>query len=142
MRGGIAAGSGGQNYLLDGRTNLTTLYADLQTLHPVFPVAAIPRRERTTRAFAGLWAAVGSPCSTRSCRPIRRQYQLGGLPAGPRRGRVRIRPVLERHQYHPGGANIMMGDGSVRFVKDSINIQTWWALGTRNGGEVVSADSY
>ena len=43
---------------------------------------------------------------------------------------------------HPGGANIMMGDGSVRFVKDSINIQTWWALGTRNGGEVVSADSY
>jgi hypothetical protein len=36
----------------------------------------------------------------------------------------------------------MMGDGSVRFVKDSIDIPTWQALGTRAGGEVTSADSY
>jgi prepilin-type N-terminal cleavage/methylation domain-containing protein/prepilin-type processing-associated H-X9-DG protein len=43
---------------------------------------------------------------------------------------------------HSGGVNVMMADGSVRFVKDSINQQTWWALGTRNGGEIVSADSY
>ena len=43
---------------------------------------------------------------------------------------------------HPGGVNILMGDGSVRFVKDSINQATWWALGTRACGEVISADSY
>ena len=43
---------------------------------------------------------------------------------------------------HPGGANILMGDGSVRFVKDSVSRLTWWALGTRNGGEVISSDSY
>jgi prepilin-type processing-associated H-X9-DG protein len=43
---------------------------------------------------------------------------------------------------HPGGVNLLMADGSVRFVKNSINLQTWWALGTRNGGEVVSSDSY
>ena len=35
-----------------------------------------------------------------------------------------------------------MGDGSVRFIKNSINIQTWMALGTKSGGEVFSADSY
>jgi hypothetical protein len=35
-----------------------------------------------------------------------------------------------------------MTDGSVRFVKDSVARLTWWALGTRNGGEVISADSY
>ena len=35
-----------------------------------------------------------------------------------------------------------MADGSVRFVKDTVNMRTWWALGTRNGGEVISADSY
>ncbi len=34
------------------------------------------------------------------------------------------------------------GDGSVRFVKDTINVRTWWALGSRNGGEVISSDSY
>jgi len=43
---------------------------------------------------------------------------------------------------HPGGANICFGDGSVRFVKDTVSLPTWWALGTRNGGEVVSSDSY
>ena len=43
---------------------------------------------------------------------------------------------------HPGGVNICMGDGSVRFVKDTVNLLTWWGLGSRNGGEVISADQY
>jgi len=43
---------------------------------------------------------------------------------------------------HPGGVNVMMADGSVRFTKDSINQRTWMALGTRMGGEVISSDSY
>jgi|SRR5579864_2212293 len=43
---------------------------------------------------------------------------------------------------HPGGVNICFSDGSVRFVKDSVGLQSWWALGTRNGGETVSSDSY
>ena len=42
---------------------------------------------------------------------------------------------------HSGGVNMTMSDGSVRFVKDSVNQQAWWAVGTRNGGEVVSSDS-
>jgi len=43
---------------------------------------------------------------------------------------------------HPGGVNLCMSDGSVRFVKDSVNLTAWWAIGTRKGGEVVSSDSY
>jgi prepilin-type N-terminal cleavage/methylation domain-containing protein/prepilin-type processing-associated H-X9-DG protein len=43
---------------------------------------------------------------------------------------------------HPGGANVLFGDGSCKFIKNSISYQTWWALGTRNGGEVISSDSY
>jgi prepilin-type N-terminal cleavage/methylation domain-containing protein/prepilin-type processing-associated H-X9-DG protein len=43
---------------------------------------------------------------------------------------------------HPGGVNVLMGDGAVRFLKDTINNTTWWAIGSRNGGEVVSAESY
>ena len=44
--------------------------------------------------------------------------------------------------YHPGGINVVMGDGSVKFIKDTINQATWWALGTKAGGEVISADAY
>jgi prepilin-type N-terminal cleavage/methylation domain-containing protein/prepilin-type processing-associated H-X9-DG protein len=43
---------------------------------------------------------------------------------------------------HPGGVNVTMGDGSVRFIKDTINLPTWWALGTKSNGEVVSADAF
>jgi prepilin-type N-terminal cleavage/methylation domain-containing protein/prepilin-type processing-associated H-X9-DG protein len=44
--------------------------------------------------------------------------------------------------YHNGGVNILFADGSVKFVKDTVGLQTWWALGTRDGGEVISADQY
>jgi prepilin-type N-terminal cleavage/methylation domain-containing protein/prepilin-type processing-associated H-X9-DG protein len=44
--------------------------------------------------------------------------------------------------YHPGGVNSLMADGSCRFIKDSIARNTWWSLGTRAGGEVISADSF
>jgi prepilin-type N-terminal cleavage/methylation domain-containing protein/prepilin-type processing-associated H-X9-DG protein len=43
---------------------------------------------------------------------------------------------------HSGGVNVLMVDGSVKFIKDSVNQVSWWSIGTRNGGEVVSADAY
>lgn len=43
---------------------------------------------------------------------------------------------------HPGGCNVALADGSVRFIKDAVSLQAWWGLGTRNGGEVISSDSY
>jgi prepilin-type N-terminal cleavage/methylation domain-containing protein/prepilin-type processing-associated H-X9-DG protein len=58
--------------------------------------------------------------------------------------------------FHPGGVNVSMADGSVRFIKETIscwpinpatnghapNPRVWQALSTRRGGEVVSADSF
>jgi len=44
--------------------------------------------------------------------------------------------------YHPGGANVLMGDGSVRFLKSTVALTTVWGLGSRNQGETVSSDSY
>jgi prepilin-type N-terminal cleavage/methylation domain-containing protein/prepilin-type processing-associated H-X9-DG protein len=43
---------------------------------------------------------------------------------------------------HPGGVNVLMGDGHVQFIKDSIAPTVWLYLGTRNGGEVLSSDQY
>ncbi len=44
--------------------------------------------------------------------------------------------------YHSGGANFAMTDGSVRFIKASVNQVVYWSLGSRNGNEVISASDY
>ena len=49
--------------------------------------------------------------------------------------------VFGASSFHPGGVNVLFADGSVRFVKDGIDRMVWWSLGTKAGGEVVSADS-
>jgi prepilin-type N-terminal cleavage/methylation domain-containing protein/prepilin-type processing-associated H-X9-DG protein len=43
---------------------------------------------------------------------------------------------------HPGGINVLFGDGSVRFVKNTINAQVWISVNTIMNGEVVSSDSF
>jgi Protein of unknown function (DUF1559) len=43
---------------------------------------------------------------------------------------------------HPGGVNSFMADGDVQFIKNTINVATWQALGSRNGGEIVSAVNF
>ena len=43
---------------------------------------------------------------------------------------------------HPGGGNVLMCDGSVRFLKDSTSLPVVWALGSRAQGEIVSSDSF
>ena len=67
--------------------------------------------------------------------------------------------TVSASSLHPGGVNVSMVDGSVRFVKDTVqswhagiegfidlsrlqNPGIWQALGTRNGGEAISSDSY
>ncbi|WZO98463.1 DUF1559 domain-containing protein [Isosphaeraceae bacterium EP7] len=42
--------------------------------------------------------------------------------------------------FHSGGVNVLFCDGRVIFAKDSISLETWRAVATRNGGEVISAD--
>ena len=53
-----------------------------------------------------------------------------------------LRATMPPSSRHPGGVNVLLGDGSVRFVRDTVNIATWRALGTRNGYEIISADGY
>jgi prepilin-type N-terminal cleavage/methylation domain-containing protein/prepilin-type processing-associated H-X9-DG protein len=59
----------------------------------------------------------------------------GGPPGG-------FNDAITATSNHAGGVNVAMVDGSVKFIKDSISPQTWWGLGTRNQGEIISSDSY
>ncbi len=43
---------------------------------------------------------------------------------------------------HPNGVNVAFADGGVRFIKNQIALNPWWAIGTRNGSEALSSDAY
>jgi prepilin-type processing-associated H-X9-DG protein len=43
---------------------------------------------------------------------------------------------------HTGGVNVLLGDGSVRFVANDIQPASWRALATRNGGDLITDPNY
>ena len=50
--------------------------------------------------------------------------------------------VFGMSSHHPGGANVLLLDGSVKFLKDGANNATVWSLGSMNQGEIVSSDAF
>jgi len=62
----------------------------------------------------------------------------GGASEGAQVGRTQVGASSK----HPGGVNVGFLDGSVKFIKDSINLQTWGALATYDGDETIDAGSY
>jgi prepilin-type N-terminal cleavage/methylation domain-containing protein/prepilin-type processing-associated H-X9-DG protein len=60
----------------------------------------------------------------------------GNAPAITERG------MIGASSTHPGGVNVGFLDGSVKFLKDSTNLQTWGSLATMAGGEVLDAGSF
>jgi prepilin-type N-terminal cleavage/methylation domain-containing protein/prepilin-type processing-associated H-X9-DG protein len=103
----------------------------------VSPASAGTRGPRTVTL--GQYWAVGLPVLTLG------NVILGPNPKYPNCGFVNSynsAGMFTLSSYHPGGANVCMGDGSVRFLKDSVALPTVWALGSRGQGEVLSADSY
>jgi prepilin-type N-terminal cleavage/methylation domain-containing protein/prepilin-type processing-associated H-X9-DG protein len=50
--------------------------------------------------------------------------------------------VTGPRSFHPGGVNVLMLDGHVQYIKDTVSLPIFRALSTIMGGEVISADSY
>ncbi|MEM9701420.1 MAG: DUF1559 domain-containing protein [Planctomycetota bacterium] len=50
----------------------------------------------------------------------------------------RFAAVKSARSRHPGGVNLLLGDGSVRFVSETVNLVTWQAVGSAAGGEVLT----
>jgi prepilin-type N-terminal cleavage/methylation domain-containing protein/prepilin-type processing-associated H-X9-DG protein len=55
---------------------------------------------------------------------------------------VQVPYFIAARSYHPGGVNALMADGHVQFFKNTIAYTTWRMLGSSQGGEVLSSDSY
>jgi len=50
--------------------------------------------------------------------------------------------IIGASSYHSGGVNVTMLDGSVKFIKDTVNPVAWYALSTIDWGETIDANSY
>jgi prepilin-type processing-associated H-X9-DG protein len=68
----------------------------------------------------------------------------GGLPHSNRSDPLwnQLSLNITARSHHPGGVDSLLCDGHVQFIKNSINVSVWQALGSRNGNEVISADSF
>jgi prepilin-type N-terminal cleavage/methylation domain-containing protein/prepilin-type processing-associated H-X9-DG protein len=129
------------------------LVSDAQTLAPNVLAAALQlctvayQTQQSTNVNISVgnrwgWGGTAETLFNTVVTPNSKQYpwntcQTCGPPCAPSEA-----PFSNVQSNHPGGANFMMADGSVRFIKDSINQRSYMSLGTRAGGEVISSDSY
>ncbi len=65
------------------------------------------------------------------------QVPNGTIPDGMYAQILTARGMATARSNHPDGVNVLMGDGSCRFVTEIISQAVWRGLGTRNGGELV-----
>jgi prepilin-type N-terminal cleavage/methylation domain-containing protein/prepilin-type processing-associated H-X9-DG protein len=140
-RDGVAAGSGAQAVVDDANMNVAGVMADLQTCTQYFnAMSNIPGSEDK-----GYRWATGSPGVTMFntiVPPNSQTYPWGGCRLDCGGCGFEFGQYENATSNHPGGCNVLFTDGSVSFIKNSIAMQTWWALGTKDDGEVVSSGSY
>lgn len=87
----------------------------------------------------GVCWAMGEDCCTQYnhvSQPNTNNCGSKGFPGG----MVNMAMDSPPSSYHTNGVNVLLCDGSVHFITNSISLGTWWALGTRNGGEVLGPD--
>ncbi len=98
-----------------------------------------------TRGIKWLYGAPGHSMYNHRRPPNDKRYDCrGGLPHSDKSAAdwQNLSLNIAARSRHPGGVHSLFCDGHVQFIKDSVNVVTWQGLGSRNGGEVNSADSY
>jgi prepilin-type processing-associated H-X9-DG protein len=50
--------------------------------------------------------------------------------------------IITARSYHPGGVNVLMADGQVRFVGDGVNEKIWRAIATKSGSEAIDNTAF
>jgi len=98
-----------------------------------------------TSWMGATWAIGDMTCTTYNHVSTPNTRTCAGMSGGmamPNMSMANMAVQLLPSSYHPGGVNLALGDGSVRFIKESIALNVWRALSTRNGGEVVNSADY
>ena len=139
LAGTISDPNGGM--IFDARTNIARIRADLQQCTNWFNTRTNPAGAND-KGFRWAIGGLGLTGFNTIVTPNSKQHPWGGCRTNQAGGGSAWGPFSNSNSNHPGGCNFLFGDGSVKFLKDTINEQTYWSLGTRNQGEVLSADSY
>jgi prepilin-type N-terminal cleavage/methylation domain-containing protein/prepilin-type processing-associated H-X9-DG protein len=108
-------------------------------------LVSMPKGFQPTRGIKWLYGAPGHSMYNHRRPPNDRRVDCrGGLPHSDKSQAdwQNLSLNVTSRSRHPGGANSLFCDGHVGFVKDSVSVATWQALGSRNGGEVVSDDAF
>jgi prepilin-type N-terminal cleavage/methylation domain-containing protein/prepilin-type processing-associated H-X9-DG protein len=86
--------------------------------------------------------AIGSSLFNTIIPPSSLQYPWSGCRADNQGGPVSNGEFENANSLHPGGCNVGLADGSVKFIKSTISMNTWWAIGTKAGVEPVGGTDY
>src|SRR5262249_7105899 len=84
-----------------------------------------------------MWASGEIRCASVNCYLPTSSQTFGCSNKGPAGGYTAFGWRTARSN-HPGGVNVCFGDGSVRFIRNSIQVDVWRAMSTRASGETVS----
>jgi prepilin-type N-terminal cleavage/methylation domain-containing protein/prepilin-type processing-associated H-X9-DG protein len=139
--GGYAAG-GGPVY--DASANYNAVLTDLNACQTAF---ANPKPDSNTginniKGFRWCEDGGGMALFNTIVPPTSSQYTFTYCGLSGMNSNATDQPYQNANSNHPGGANFLFADGSVHFIKSSIAIRTYWALGTKANGEIISSDSY
>lgn len=111
--------------------NQTSLNATFLTCNSIDPTIALP----LTYRWGFSWVMGENCCTAHNHVSTPNTYSCAGLPFGTNMTNMAMQ--VAPSSGHPAGVNVCMGDGSVNFVTDNIDLRIWRALGTRNQNEVT-----
>jgi prepilin-type N-terminal cleavage/methylation domain-containing protein/prepilin-type processing-associated H-X9-DG protein len=138
----VGYAGGGPFYDVSG--NYTSVIKDLQNCQLAFanPTPNDNQGDSNVKGFRWAQDNGGMTLFNTVVPPSSTQYTFGYCGLGFANNNATDQSYQNANSNHPGGANFLFADGSVHFIKSSIAISTYWALGTRANGEVISSDSY
>jgi prepilin-type N-terminal cleavage/methylation domain-containing protein/prepilin-type processing-associated H-X9-DG protein len=139
-RDGPATSTGPAAEVQDANSNIAGVLADLQTCQTAFQLPPVVSNTNEEKGFR--WAQNDFALFNTIVPPSSSQYTFGCCSMGSGNSTCDGAQYQNANSNHPGGANFLFCDGSVHFIKSSISMKTYWALGTKAGGEVISSDSY
>jgi prepilin-type N-terminal cleavage/methylation domain-containing protein/prepilin-type processing-associated H-X9-DG protein len=141
---GIVTSGANNAQIYDASTNPTAVLAALQACNTTWSANAGQNYYGNNRGNRWGWGHTGWTIFNTIVPPSSLTYPWSACRSdcGPGPCGTDSSPFANSSSYHSGGANVMLADGSVRFIKSSIAIQTWWALGTIANGEAISGDAF